>query len=1035
MMKEQDFFRRSKVLLRQKIIAFCLVLIISLTSFSFNSMGFSTPVSSGIDITYEINVTVPPEAKISVIATYKNVSSPLVLSISYSNYPERLGSLDNMKNLELCDEQGKNLSWRKIDYRMLSVDNATGEIKAKYEMDPGSSGDRTTKVEMFGGVIKGLESFLLPESDISSIKVKINVPTPWSVVSVYPKVDDWFTLQPYVFQDLRQEMLNSAYFFGVIDYDKTKQYEDGFEIRVVGFKYQDYEHWNVYSGGTPLDEALRSADDYYSVYRWLKNKFGEYPLPKLLLVGSDYWQGGGSAIIQMPMPWFRFEESCHAPIHAYFGLECSRIISSGSFFPAFKEGYTTYSEGFLASEISGQDFWKGALYERKFQYIRGKKYQRTEEDSWAMYVAGFLQVFLMDKEIRRETSNTKNINDLMVAVWHKFNGPNLVTVSDEQILGTLKELTGNSWQWFYDKYITSQGQLDASQLDDLKPFFDDFLEVYANLWYGGKKSPFFITQELVTSAGHFTFDVRVQDPMTWGPNIADFVLAARKYKDISKSDLTERDIEEILHLITGKDHTDFFEFYKEQGYTVDPREITDYVRQFSFVWRWNDNAVKLSPNAFPLGKSTNVIGEIVDQDFANSDELLLQVQVYDKPVGLTDIRDLITGKGVSYQGSQDFPSCTNYFFNLPKAKIGDKTYTFFTINLPMDAGVIKYYFSGQPFENPPSDFIGLKKVKFQSGSTFWIKPSTYENIDTIAPVLSVTEPGSSEIVTDLKTFCIKGLVEPEAKVLVNGKEAVLSSNSFEWSSCIELQPGENTIKIEVSDKASNTVKKEIKVTLSDTLPPELIINSPLDNYETNENTITVSGTATDKESGISKVNVNGISVTVSSSGSFSTKLNLTEGNNRITVIAIDNSENQTTKTINVTYSKQVKMIILQIGNSTFTVNGVSNNLDSPPIIKNSRTLLPIRAVVEALGGTASWDASTKKVTVTLGSNTIELWIGKSIAKVNGIDTSIDSTNSKVVPEIINSRTMLPLRFVTENLGCDVQWDGTTKTITITYQGG
>jgi len=125
-------------------------------------------------------------------------------------------------------------------------------------------------------------------------------------------------------------------------------------------------------------------------------------------------------------------------------------------------------------------------------------------------------------------------------------------------------------------------------------------------------------------------------------------------------------------------------------------------------------------------------------------------------------------------------------------------------------------------------------------------------------------------------------------------------------------------------------------------------------------------------------------------------------------------------------------IILQIGNSNFTVNGISNTLDSPPVIKNSRTLLPIRAVIEALGGTVSWDPNTKKVTVTLGSTTIELWIGKSVAKVNSIDTPIDSTNSKVVPEIINSRTMLPLRFITENLGCDVQWDGTTKTITITY---
>jgi len=133
-------------------------------------------------------------------------------------------------------------------------------------------------------------------------------------------------------------------------------------------------------------------------------------------------------------------------------------------------------------------------------------------------------------------------------------------------------------------------------------------------------------------------------------------------------------------------------------------------------------------------------------------------------------------------------------------------------------------------------------------------------------------------------------------------------------------------------------------------------------------------------------------------------------------------------------SKPATVMILQIGKSAFTVDGISNTLDAPPVIKNGRTLLPIRAVIEALGGTVGWDANEKKVTVTLGSTTIELWIGKYMAKVNGVDTPIDATNSKVVPEIINSRTMLPLRFVTENLGCDVQWDGTTRTITITYEG-
>src|SRR5664280_3119177 len=126
------------------------------------------------------------------------------------------------------------------------------------------------------------------------------------------------------------------------------------------------------------------------------------------------------------------------------------------------------------------------------------------------------------------------------------------------------------------------------------------------------------------------------------------------------------------------------------------------------------------------------------------------------------------------------------------------------------------------------------------------------------------------------------------------------------------------------------------------------------------------------------------------------------------------------------------VVVLQIGKSTFTVNGASKTLDSPPIIKNGRTLVPIRAIIEALAGTVGWDGITKKATVTLGKKTIALWIGKSTATVNGVSTLIDSTDAKVVPEIINGRTMLPLRFVAENLGATVGWDQNTQTITITY---
>ncbi len=131
--------------------------------------------------------------------------------------------------------------------------------------------------------------------------------------------------------------------------------------------------------------------------------------------------------------------------------------------------------------------------------------------------------------------------------------------------------------------------------------------------------------------------------------------------------------------------------------------------------------------------------------------------------------------------------------------------------------------------------------------------------------------------------------------------------------------------------------------------------------------------------------------------------------------------------------RQQTAIVLQIGQAAFTVNGDRKTLDSPPVIVNGRTLVPIRAIIEALGGAVEWDGVTRKATVSLGNVTIELWIGKSVARVNNVSTRIDSTNLKVVPEIINGRTMLPLRFVSENVGCVVEWTAASQTITITYE--
>ena len=127
------------------------------------------------------------------------------------------------------------------------------------------------------------------------------------------------------------------------------------------------------------------------------------------------------------------------------------------------------------------------------------------------------------------------------------------------------------------------------------------------------------------------------------------------------------------------------------------------------------------------------------------------------------------------------------------------------------------------------------------------------------------------------------------------------------------------------------------------------------------------------------------------------------------------------------------VIRLVIGNTTYYVNNTAKTMDTAPIIRESRTLLPIRFVAEAIGAKVAWNNDERKVTLTLKETTIELWIGVNRARVNGEYKFIDSTNTAVTPIIAEpGRTMLPLRFVSENLGAKVDWNSSNREVTVTY---
>lgn len=121
------------------------------------------------------------------------------------------------------------------------------------------------------------------------------------------------------------------------------------------------------------------------------------------------------------------------------------------------------------------------------------------------------------------------------------------------------------------------------------------------------------------------------------------------------------------------------------------------------------------------------------------------------------------------------------------------------------------------------------------------------------------------------------------------------------------------------------------------------------------------------------------------------------------------------------------------------VNGKNVKFDVPPVIKGGRTLIPVRAVMNALGADVTWDAETRTVTIAKDVVTaatdgiteesskvvIKLQIDSNIAYINEQEVTLD-----VPAGLENGRTIVPLRFISEAFGSKVDWDGESSTVVI-----
>lgn len=359
--------------------------------------------------------------------------------------------------------------------------------------------------------------------------------------------------------------------------------------------------------------------------------------------------------------------------------------------------------------------------------------------------------------------------------------------------------------------------------------------------------------------------------------------------------------------------------------------------------------------------------------------------------------------------------------------VEDKVNTYYKI----DEGNFSEYLS--PITLPEGHHLLSYYSELTQYSLVELVKSKEFKVDATPPLLTVTEP-QSDITVSKTNFVLRGNVQDSnsVRLFVNDKQGALSNNGdFVFET--HLVVGENLFNISAIDEAGNLVKIERKVVLS-TVVPKITALGPANWQQIVEPTVLVSG----KVDVPSDVTINGEAVEVDDTGYFKSELdlgNLSGGIFTIKIVATSKESGlKSERFISIIYSLKPKetVVKLSIDSEIALVGEQAITLDSPPIIKNGRTLVPIRAIVEALGGSIAWHETERKVTITLKDRTIELWIGKPQAKANGVLKWIDETNHKVMPEIINGRAMLPLRFISEALGAKVDWDNATKTITIIY---
>ncbi|MBP2025226.1 stalk domain-containing protein [Peptoniphilus stercorisuis] len=289
--------------------------------------------------------------------------------------------------------------------------------------------------------------------------------------------------------------------------------------------------------------------------------------------------------------------------------------------------------------------------------------------------------------------------------------------------------------------------------------------------------------------------------------------------------------------------------------------------------------------------------------------------------------------------------------------------------------------------NGPDDMIIGQSADFTIKSAW---DENYKPVDPNTMTYDLFDSNEDEAAWNITNFLARHTGEVDITLVTNnGVRSTKKVNVHDFDFVESLIVSSDKTKINSEDTVNFTVKAKLKNKKEVLLDPS-VLKYQIDGFDGEFN------------NGVLKVN----------------SLN-DNASAKVTISAGDKSSSIRLNDIN---SKVIKM---KINNKSYSINGENKNMDAAPFIKDNRTFVPIRFIVSALDGEVSWNNEARIATIKYDDKIIEIPINNKTIKVNGKEKAIDS------PAVVKSnRTFVPIRFVAENLGMEIEYNNSLREVTI-----